>query len=735
VIGAEFSARTPDGRPVRGGGVLDLYRVGSEDGEVIETTVQRWILDTDEEGRAALQLKASEAGQYRLSYSLSDSEGHTVEGGHLFVVRGSGFDGKEFRFNELEIIPDRREYAAGDRVRLMINTDRPGGTVALFLRPSNGVYLKPEIIRLKGKSTVVEIPVTRKDMPNFFVEAFTVSGGKLYRETREIVVPPEKRVLKVDVLTSAERYRPGERAKVRLRLTDYLGRPFVGSVVMSVYDKAVEYVSGGSNVAEIRAFFWKWRRRHQPQGESSFDRYFGNILLPQAMAMQALGVFGHLVADDGDQGAFDDMRPGGSSELRKMKSSPSAPGGRGMAAPMEASMAMAEGEAMADTVGSVGGDASGPPAAVEPTVRKEFADTAFWAASLVTDREGVAEVEFDMPENLTGWKFRTWAMGHGTVVGEGTAEAVTAKNVIVRMQAPRFFVEKDEVVLSANIHNYLEREKSVRALLELEGDILGAMVPASRMVTVAAGGELRVDWRVKVLSEGEAVVRMKALTDEESDAVEMRFPVYVHGMRKTDSFSGVVRPRDTSGSFTFTVPAERRVEESRLEVRYSPTLAGAMVDALPYLVEYPYGCTEQTLNRFLPTVVTQRVILDMGIDLKAVRDKRTNLNAGELGDDVERAAQWKRWKRNPVFDEETVRDMTRQGVRRLAAMQLSDGGWGWFSGWGERSAPHTTATVVHGLQVAEANGATLIPGMPRSTPWRSSGRPCTSRSGPRSWRW
>ena len=40
-----------------------------------------------------------------------------------------------------------------------------------------------------------------------------------------------------------------------------------------------------------------------------------------------------------------------------------------------------------------------------------------------------------------------------------------------------------------------------------------------------------------------------------------------------------------------------------------------MVDALPYLVSYPYGCTEQTLSRFLPTVLTQKVLLDMNLDL------------------------------------------------------------------------------------------------------------------------
>ena len=88
------------------------------------------------------------------------------------------------------------------------------------------------------------------------------------------------------------------------------------------------------------------------------------------------------------------------------------------------------------------------------------------------------------------------------------------------------------------------------------------------------------------------------------------------------------------------MPKDRRVPQSRLEVQYSPTLAGAMVDALPYLVEYPHGCTEQTLNRFLPTVITMKTLMRMKVDLADIQKKRTNLNAAELGDAKDRAKQW-----------------------------------------------------------------------------------------------
>ena len=711
VIGAEFSAHTVDRKPVQGRGELKLYRLSYTKGEPVETEVQSWQLDTDMEGRALQQIKASRAGQYRLSYTLTDAGKHRIEGGHVFCIMGEGFDGKAFRFNEIELVPDKREYRDGEKVRLMVNTDREESTVLLFIRPANGVYLPPEVIRLDGKSTLREITVTRKDMPNFFVEAVTVSGGRIYDDTREIVVPPEKRVLDVEVLPSAEEYKPGEKAEVKIKVTDVKGQPFVGTTVLTVYDKAVEYISGGSNVPDIREFFWKWRRHHRPHTESNLARQFANLVSPKELAMQSLGVFGHLIADQDVNGA---LSFGMREEKMAMKGMSMDRGAAMPGAPMALSAAapMMEGEMAADAVAPQGAGGGGAPQAVaQPSVRTKFADTAFWAASLATDAEGIAEVTFDMPENLSGWKIKTWAMGHGTVVGEGLAEVVTTKNVLLRLQAPRFFVEKDEVVLSANVHNYLKAGKSVQAVLETEGGCLDIMGESKQTVTVEADGEHRIDWRVKVVREGEAVVRMKALTDEESDAMEMRFPVYVHGMLKTDSFCGVVRRTQDQATITMTVPSERRIEQSRLEVRYSPTLAGAMVDALPYLVSYPYGCTEQTLNRFLPSVIVQKILKDMEIDLAAVKAKRTNLNAQEIGDDVERARQWQRWEHNPVFDEEEVHDMVVTGLKRLTAMQLSDGGWGWFSGWREHSSAHTTAYVVHGLQTAQQNGVVLIPGV------------------------
>jgi uncharacterized protein YfaS (alpha-2-macroglobulin family) len=722
-IKSSFRAQTLDGKPVQGEGQLTLFKISYDKAnQPVETAVQKWGVDTDVEGYARQQMTAARAGQYRLSFRLTDAKKHTIEGGYLFVVRGEGFTGLDYRFNDLELVTDRREYAPKDKVKLLINTNQNDGVVLLFARPA-GVYQAPKVIRLQGKSTEQDITVSKKDMPNFYVEALTIHHGHVYTEVREVVVPPEKRVLNVEVLPSQKEYKPGEKATVKVKVTDFFGKPFVGALVVSMYDRSVEFISGGSNVPEIREFFWKWRRHHYPQTEASVGQLFYNLVRHPEIGMSNLGVFGETVVEElrkaekgkaeGERGAAKNgaFAPQGLATASGGFAGRSG-GGRRLILDSDKKGDGKPGEASGEGREQQAGEkAPATPGGQEPTVRKNFADTAYWNPTLVTDQGGIAEVGLTMPENLTGWKVKAWALGHGTKVGEGAAEVVTKKDLLVRLQAPRFFVQKDEVVLSANVHNYLKKDKTATVTLDLSGATLAVLGEPSVKVNIPAGGEKRVDWRVAVKAEGEAVVRMKAITDEESDAMEMRFPCLVHGMLKTDSFSGVVRPEKESASVTLTVPKERRINESRLEVRYSPTLAGALVDALPYLVEYPYGCTEQTLNRFLPTVITQRILQDMKLDLKAIEKKRTNLNSQEIGDAQARARGWKRFPRNPVFDIDEVKRTSEAGVKALVAMQCSDGGWGWFSGYGEHSWPHTTAVVVHGLQLARDNGVVLPPGV------------------------
>jgi uncharacterized protein YfaS (alpha-2-macroglobulin family) len=739
-IDAAICAQTLARKAVAGKGTLKLLKISYDvERRPVETPVESWDLALDTEGQARQAIKASAVGQYRLAATINDGKGHVIEGGYLLTITGPGLENASFRSNDLEIIPDQKDYRPGETLRLLINTNHADSTVLLFLRPTNGVYVAPKVVRLRGNSAVEEIGVVPRDMPNMFIEALTIADGKVHVDVREIAVPPESRVVDVAVEPSQVTYKPGAKAKVKVKLTvpavrsgeprlekDAPAAP-IGSTVLAVYDKAVEYISGGSNVPDIKESFWKWKRSHHPQTESSLDRWFHNLLKPDEVGMQDIGAFGewYPALFDADEAVIGERVirghalarggiEGGVMDKESTRLGPALMVGNIVDHGLAISLAELPGSSRRS-------DLHGDPTLREPVVRTNFADTAFWAAAITTAADGTADVEFTLPESLTTWKVKAWAMGLGTRVGQGESEIVTSKDLLVRIQAPRFFVEKDEVVLSANVHNKLKSRKAIQVVLELDGSVLEPLGETSRSVDTAAGSEHRVDWRVKVAHDGQAVVRMKALSDEESDAAQMSFPAYVHGMLKTEAFAGAIRPDQKEAHVVIRVPAERKPDESRLEVRYSPTLAGALVDALPYLADYPYGCTEQTLNRFLPTVITQKVLINLGLDLKAIHKRHTNLNAQQQGDARDRAKEWKGYHHNPVFDQSVVSKMAAAGLERLADMQLSDGGWGWFSGYGEYSSAHTTALVVHGLQTARGNDLKVPDGvLERGIAWLTS---------------
>ncbi|MCA1964086.1 MAG: hypothetical protein LDL31_09105, partial [Prosthecobacter sp.] len=691
-------ARTLDGREVKATGELILYRVTyDKDGTPAEEAVHTAKISLSaDQPMAEQKMTFARGGQYRLSAKLKDEAGHEIEGTTFFTVRGAGFEeGKEFRFDDLELITEKEEYAPGEQVAITVNTNRPGSTVALFLRAQNGIYPEPVWLKLEGKSTTHRFTLTEADQPNVFIEAYTVSDAKVHSITRQIIVPPKKRIATVELMPDAETYLPGQGSKVKVKVKDADGKPFTGQVVLTAYDKALEYISGGSNQEDIRPFFWGWKRSHYPQVEDSLQEVQVGMQKQGETGMDMLGAFGDDVAEapamEMAGGGF-----GGGRTLRKsampmaaMADSLAAPGAMPVAAPapMKAYSEAAP--------GGSGSEAPGP----QPMIRTNLADNAVWVADFATDANGEGELNFNLPENLTTWKLRSWVMGPQTQVGEATVEVITRKNLMVRLQAPRFFVEKDEVVISANVHNEMDMPQDVKAVLELEGGVLERSVGSDESVqSVPAHSEQRFDWRVKVTSEGEAKIRIKALAQKDSDAVEMSFPAYTHGILKTDSYSLALRPDQASGKITVKVPAERKPTQTKLEVRFSPTLAMALVDALPYLVDFPYGCTEQTLNKFVPTVITLKVLKDLNVDLK---DVKARLEDKKLPPRLQ--------KKNPVFDEDEVLKMAKIGLKKLEAMRGPDGGWGWFPG-GRESSPHITALVLHGLKTAEKAGLDLNDG-------------------------
>ena len=329
-------------------------------------------------------------------------------------------------------------------------------------------------------------------------------------------------------------------------------------------------------------------------------------------------------------------------------------------------------------------------------VRSDFRDTAHWEPAFVTDTDGRAAVTVSWPDSLTTWDVVVRGVDVDTRVGGARIDAVTTKEVLVRLLAPRFLVEEDRLLLTAVVNNRGAEERLATVAFELPEGSLRARGEASRAVTVPAGGQVRVDLPVEVLRPGDARVVARVTAGDEGDAVQGTYPVLTWGAEKMLTRSAVLRDggRET---LSFDVPNARRADTAVLSIHLNPSLASVMLDAVPYLVDYPYGCVEQTMSRFLPAALVATTLDDLGVDFADLRAA-----ARQPGVPGEEAEQLAGWDDHPVTSRRVLDRVVRRSLSRLLAFQHADGGWGWWKGGDSDS--YMTAYVVAGLQVAADAG-------------------------------
>ena len=285
-----------------------------------------------------------------------------------------------------------------------------------------------------------------------------------------------------------------------------------------------------------------------------------------------------------------------------------------------------------------------PERLVEPKVRKAFPDTAFWVADVETGPDGKAAVKFAFPDSLTSWRATARGITADSKVGSALERVTVRKNVMVRLAVPRFFRQGDEVTISAIVHNYLPAAKDVRVSMDLKG--LEILDGTTRDVNVPSKADIKVDWRVKASNVIESTVLAKALTDQESDAMELTLPVIPYGVKMELPFSGSIDQAAREVTQELNFPERAEPSGRSLQLNMSPSAAGAIFGALQYLTSYPYGCTEQTMSSFLPNIIVADAIKQLGL--------------------------------KPAMDEAELKKKIDAGVKRLYDFQHDDGGWGWW---------------------------------------------------------
>lgn len=642
----------------------DFWREKNYEHEDIATGTVK----TDAEGKAEFAFTPTKDGYYRIAWVSEDrrpdgSSGPPIKAEATIWVASNDTTELGYRHGELEVIVDKDTFQAGQKASVMLHT--PANDRWVFLTVVTDRILRREVIRMPGTVKMIEVDVGEEHVPNFWVKAVMVNGGYASEDTKEIVVPPVKNFLEVTVAPDKPEYRARDEGKYIVTTKDHEGKATAAEVEFGVIDEAVFYIQG-EYAGDPRQFFFGQRRYQSAMSSSTFDYrgYREEEMDGQKTPKNAINL---------------NLPSGRARAQFKSKGMASRAG----LARFEAAAAPAA-LALADTVGAVAEMRAPGEAAAEPVVRSDFRSTIFWQPDVKTDGDGTARVTIKYPDSVTTWKATARAASTGNQFGVASASTHTTQPIIVRLQAPRFFVVGDEVTISAVINNNTTNSVSVATEVFVEGLKLTSSAK-SNPVTVSGSSEARVDWKVIAEKGGEAKIRVTGKAPAGSDSMERMFPVHEHGIEKFISQSG--KMNSAEAIVKIDLPA-RRKDSTRVVVQVTPSLAVTMLDALPYLLDYPYGCTEQTMSRFLPAAIIAKTLGDVGLDAETAMSRAFGgIEAATAGKTQPKG------KRNL----EKLNEIVQQGLERLRDMQHGDGGWGW---WKEGpSDPWMTAYVVWGFSL------------------------------------
>jgi len=576
-----------------------------------ETPVTSRDAATGADGTVLVELPMSSAGSgdFAVTASAETPEKRTVEGKTWIWIWNGA--GEWYNQNtQAQIVADKKSYQVGDVAHLLLVTGLKESWAVVTAEGDSVQWRK--VVHATGESFAFDVPITKLAQPNLVICAVIVHDNQLMTAQKSLKVPLAERTLTITATPNKPKYLPGERGSFDVFAVDSQNKPVEADLSFGEVDEALYSVRPDES-GNIVNYFYP-RRSVELDPETSFAFYFFGEAGTKSPLLARLndGLFHPRMAQ---------TKPG--SDL------------------------------------------------VVPKVRKAFPDTAYWNPSVHTGPDGHARVEFNFPDALTTWRTTIRAMTDDGKAGGVVTRVLVRKNLIVRLAAPRFFRQGDETTLRVIAHNYLETAKEVTFALDVTGlEVVGGQ---TQQITIPAKGESYVDWRVRAHATGNVVLTAKALTNEESDALEMTLPVLPFGVKQRASGSGVVFSGAGQNQWSYSAPASSDAGTRGIAVTVAPSIAGTVFDALDYLTSYPWGCTEQTMSSFLPDLVVSQAVDKLHL-------------------------------KSPI-DRATLNDMMSAGLERLYGFQHDDGGWGWWQD--DPSRVFMTAYVVSGLGQAKDAGQSI----------------------------
>lgn len=695
----------------------------------------------DAKGDATIELSGLKPGAYRMRYATTDAFGAEYTTEKTFVVAGDTSPvGTAF-----DLRVERGSVKVGEPLRVLVHSGLTKQPLILE-RWRDGARIERRVLTAGVDPAVLELPVTEADRGGIGLSLQGVHDHQHVRLTRSVQVPWDDRALDVSFSTFRDLLRPGQKETWTVKVKSpgpQQGTNRAIEVLAYMYDKSLDIFGPHSPPSPLSLLPWRGSTLYvntslgNAQRIGVSDGSFPSIASYPSLREDRLKFLdGYGIGGPGGRGRGYGR---GASRMRLA---------RGDMADADMAMPMAAAEAPAPEMdeeesgelkesrdankSEVAAPADETVAAEQPSaVRTNFSETAFFEPQLTAGPDGTVSITFEVPDSVTAWNVWVHAVRKDLGYGKLHKEVRTIKDLMVRPYLPRFLREADEAQLEVVVNNAGEAPLSGDLLFDIidpdteksVADQFG-LTAAQRTVkfSAEAGKSDRARFTVKAPSKLIPVAfKVTATAGELSDGelrplpvlpgrvhlAQSRFTTLKGPVKKTLHFADLAKDDDAT-----------RIDE-QLVVTLDAQLFYGVLSALPYLINYPYECAEQTLNRFVSTGILSSLFAQYPAVAKMAKKMSARDTATEAWDapDPNRKlaleeTPWLQQSRGgpeknfeKVLDPRIATAQRKASLARLRKMQTSIGAFPWWSGG--RPSPYMTLYMLHGFAKATEFGVAV----------------------------
>lgn len=691
-------------------------------------------LSHGEDGQATAALGSLPPGAYRLRYETVDDFGETYETARELLVGGRSLDLKV----PLLLAAESTSVEVGGTARLLVHSGLAEQPLTLDVYRA-GRLASRRTIEPGRDPALVEIPVGEGDRGGFGVALTGVRDHQLMRHAVSVFVPWDDRQLKLEFATFRDRIRPGTEETWRVTVKGPDGKAVsagAAELLGYMYDRSLDVFAPHLPPSPLSLYPWRagtgWLRASLGAASAFWVKGRGEDLpgYPTFLPDRLKGLDGYAIGGPGYRGRMMMKSAGAMPPESAPPPAPAAAPAR-QAADALAVSAEAKEEAPAEQRRENEADRGGAeaPAEAQP-LRSDFSETAFFRPQLLTGPDGSVAIEFKVPDSVTSWNVWVHAVTKDLRGGSLHEESRSVKELMVRPYVPRFLREGDEAQVKVVVNNASDADLAGKLRFDVIDPETNESLAREFGLTEAAltrdfvspkGGGTNLTFAVVAPKRvGTVAFKVVATAGDLADGELRPLPVLPGRMHLVQSRFVTLRGKDARTMHFADLEKDddpTRVDE-QMVVTVDAQLFYTVLQALPYLVNYPYECTEQTLNRFVSTGIVSELYADYPAVARMAEQlsKRTTpLETFDAADPNRKMAleesPWLLPARGGtdaglgltnVLDPRIAKADRDASLAKLRKAQTSIGAFPWWPGG--PPSPFMTLYILHGLAKATEFG-------------------------------